>query len=65
MLTRSPRTTSVYFSVVTVSGEHRKPEFKIKCRVKCKEGSGLKANGIFLILLSQDGFERASSERNS
>ena len=32
MLTRSPMTTSVYFSVVTVSGEHRKPEFKIKSR---------------------------------
>ena len=27
--TRSPGTTSVCFSVVTVNDEHRKPEFKI------------------------------------
>ena len=30
--TRSPDTTSVCFSVVTVNVEHRKPEPKIKCR---------------------------------
>ena len=32
---------------------------------KFKEGSGLKATGIFLILLSQDGFESNSPERKS
>ena len=32
---------------------------------KCKETSGLKATGIFVILLSQDGFESASPERKS
>ena len=31
-ITRSPGTTSVCFSVVTVNDEHRKPEFKIKRR---------------------------------
>ena len=30
--TRSPGTTSVCFSVVTVNDEYRKPEFKIKRR---------------------------------
>ena len=30
--TRSPDTTSIFFSVVTVNVEHRKPEPKIKCR---------------------------------
>ena len=44
-LTRSPRTTSNWFSVVTVNGEHRKPEFKIKRR------------SFFLILPSQDGLK--------
>ena len=29
-MTRSPGTTSVCFSVVTVNDEHRKPGFKIK-----------------------------------
>ena len=33
--------------------------------VKFQEGSGLKANGIFLILINQDVFENNSSERNS
>ena len=33
--------------------------------VNCKECSGLKATGIFVILLSQDGLERSSSERKS
>ena len=32
--TRSPGTTSVCFSVVTVNDEHRKPGFKIKRRGK-------------------------------
>ena len=63
--TRSPGTTSVCFSVVTVNDEHRKPELKTKRRVNCKECSGLKATGIFVILLSQDGLERSSSERKS
>ena len=31
-ITRSPGTTSVCFSVVTVNDEYRKPEFKIKRR---------------------------------
>ena len=31
-ITRSPGTTSVYFSVVTVNDEYRKPEFKTKRR---------------------------------
>ena len=51
--------------MVTVNDEHRKPRFKIKRSVKFKEGSGLKATGIFLILLSQDGFENNSPERKS
>ena len=33
--------------------------------VKFKEGSGLKANGIFVILLSLDVFESDSPERKS
>ena len=33
--------------------------------VKSKEGSGLKATGIFVRLLSQDGFESDSPERKS
>ena len=33
--------------------------------IKYKEGSGLKATGICVILLSQDGFESASPERKS
>ena len=60
-LTRSPWTTSVCFSVVTVNDEYRKPEFK--SGVKFKEGSRLKANGIFVILLSLDVFESDSPER--
>ena len=32
---------------------------------KFKEGSGLKATSIFLILLSKDGFESNSPERKS
>ena len=59
--TRSPGTTSVSFSVVTVNDEHRKRSVG----VKCKKGYGLKATGIFVILLSQDGFESVSSERKS
>ena len=38
---------------------------KQSVRVKFKEGSGLKATGIFLILLSQDGFESDAPERKS
>ena len=56
--TRSPGTTSVYFSVVSVNDEH-------SVGVKFKEDSGLKATGICIILLSQDGFERDSPERES
>ena len=41
--TRSPGTTSVCFSAVTVNDKHRKPEFKIRVGVKFKEVSGLKA----------------------
>ena len=63
--TRSPGTTSVCFFIVTINDEHRKPDFKIKRRGKCKEGSALKLTGIFVILLSQDGFESVSSERKS
>ena len=33
--------------------------------VKFKEGTGLKANGIFVILLSLDVFESDSPERKS
>ena len=33
--------------------------------VKFKEGSGLKANGIFVILLGLDVFESDSPERKS
>ena len=33
--------------------------------VKFKEGSGLKATGIFVTLLCQDGFERDSPDRKS
>ena len=58
---RSPRTKSVSFSVVTVSDEHRKRSVA----VKCKKGYDLKAAGIFVILLSQDGFKSVSSERKS
>ena len=61
--TKSPGTTSACFSVVTVNDEYRKPEFKIKRKVK--EGPGLKANGIFVILLSLDVFESDSPERTS
>ena len=38
---------------------------KLSVGVKFKEGSGLKATGIFVILLSQHGFESNSSERKS
>ena len=69
--TRSPGTTGVCFSVVTINDEHRKPEFKIKRRVEFKEGSGLKATGRILLdqdafaFESQDGFESDSPERKS
>ena len=63
-MTRSPGATSVCFSVVIVNDEYRKPEFKLK-RIKLKEGSVLKANGIFVILLSLDVFESDSPERKS
>ena len=43
--------------------EYRKPEFKRG--VKYKEGSCLKANGIFVILLSLDVFESDFPERKS
>ena len=33
--------------------------------LKFKEGSGLKATGIFVILLSQNGFESDSPKRKS
>ena len=32
VMTRSPGTTSVCFSVIAVNDAHRKPEFKIKFR---------------------------------
>ena len=61
------------FSVVTVKDEHTKPTIgsKESVGVKFKEGyapncvwsSGLKATGIFVILLSQDGFESDCPER--
>ena len=51
------------FSIVTVNDEYRKPRFKKSIGVKFKEGSGLKGTGIFVILLSQDGFESDSPER--
>ena len=38
---------------------------KYSVGVKFKEGSGLKANGIFVILLSLDVFESDSPERKS
>ena len=60
--TRSPEASSVCFSVVIVDDEHRKPGFRF---IKFKEDSGLKATGIFVILLSQDGFESDSPERKS
>ena len=63
MITRNPGTTSVCFTVV--NDEHRKPGFKLSGRVKFKEGSGLKATGSFVILLSKHGFERDSQERKS
>ena len=62
--TRRPGTRGVCISVVTVNDEFRKPELNLK-RVKFKEGSGLKANGIFVILLSLDVFESDSPERKS
>ena len=49
------------FSVVTVNDEHRNSSVG----VKSKEGSGLKATVIFVILLCQDGFESDSPERKS
>ena len=52
-VTRIPWTTIVCFSVVTVNDEHGRPEFKIKRWVKFKEGSGLKAPGIFVIFLKR------------
>ena len=63
MITRNPGTTSVCFTVV--NDEHRKPVFKLSGRVKFKEGSGLKATGSFVILLSKHGFESDSQERKS
>ena len=63
MITRNPGTTSVCFTVV--NDEHRKPGFKLSGRVKFKEGSGLKATGSFVILLSKHGFESDSQERKS
>ena len=38
---------------------------KLSVGVKFKESSGLKATGICVILLSQDGFESDSAERKS
>ena len=38
---------------------------KLNIGVKLKEGSGLKANSIFAILLSLDVFESDSPERKS
>ena len=38
---------------------------KLSVGVKFKEGSGLKSTGIFVILLSQYGFESDSPERKS
>ena len=38
---------------------------KWKVGVKFKEGSGLKVSGVFVMLLSQDGFESDSPERKS
>ena len=38
---------------------------KQSVEVKFKEGSGLKANGIFVMLLSLDVFESDSPERKS
>ena len=32
IVTRSPGTTNVWFSVVTINDEHKNPEFKIKRR---------------------------------
>ena len=52
---RSPGTASVCFSLVIINDVD----------VKFKEGSGLKATGIYVILLSQDGFESNSSEIQS
>ena len=63
--TRSPGTTSVCFSVVTVNDNIGNLSWKQSVGVNCKECSGLKATGIFVILLSQDGLERSSSERKS
>ena len=38
---------------------------KLSVGVKFKEGSGLKATGIFVILISQYGFESDFPERKS
>ena len=55
----------VCFSVVTVIDEIGNTCSKQSVGVKLKVGSGLKATGIFVILLSQDGFENDSPERKS
>ena len=38
---------------------------KLSVGIKFRESSGLKATGIFVILLGQDGFESDSAERKS
>ena len=48
--------------VVIVNDEHRKVGFKIMFGVKFKESSDLKTTGIFVILISQYGFESDSPE---
>ena len=63
--TRSLETTSICFSVITVNNERGKSEFKKSVGAKFKDGSGLKATGIFLVMVSQDGFENNSPERKS
>ena len=43
---KKPRDYKLFFSVVTVNDEHRKPRFKMKRGIKFKENSDLKATGI-------------------
>ena len=40
-------------------------DLKLSVGVKFKDGSALKATGIFVILISQYGFDSYSPERNS
>ena len=63
MITRNPGTASVCFTVV--NDEHKKPGFKLSRRVKFEQGFGLKATGIFVILLSKNCFESDFQERKS